>query len=116
MEMREASVYRLLWVGRAGLLGCGSSEATSVGYALPVVAAAVCALGDPQAAVMLAAADDVLCTAHRFELGSLEREMLDDSKQAARRALGDKFEQVWQAGTELDVGAAVELALTTFGS
>jgi tetratricopeptide (TPR) repeat protein len=91
-------------------------DTQTVAHTLPVVAAAVCALGDPQAAVMLAAADDVLCTAHRFELGSLEQEMLDDSKQAARRALGDKFEQVWQAGTELDVGAAVELALTTLAS
>jgi hypothetical protein len=79
---------------------------------LAVVAAAVFARGDPYAAVMLAAADGALCTAHRFELGSLEREMVNESTQAARRVLGVRFEEAWKAGAELDVGAAVEHALT----
>jgi hypothetical protein len=38
--------------------------------------------------------------------------MVGGSTQAARRVLGDRFEQAWKAGAELDVGAAVELALT----
>jgi hypothetical protein len=42
--------------------------------------------------------------------------MVDESTQAARRALGDTFEQAWQAGAELEVDAAVELALKTLGS
>jgi hypothetical protein len=65
---------------------------------------------------MLAAADDALSAAHRFELGSLVQEMVDESTEAARRALGDEFERAWRAGTELDAGAEVELALTTLGS
>jgi hypothetical protein len=42
--------------------------------------------------------------------------MVDESTQAARRALGDKFERAWQDGALLDVGGAIELALTTPGS
>jgi predicted ATPase/class 3 adenylate cyclase len=91
-------------------------DTQTIAHTLPVVAAAVRARGDPYAAVMLAAADEALCTAHRFDLDSLERAMVDEATQAARRALGDTFEQAWRAGAELDVGAAVELALTTLGS
>jgi predicted ATPase/class 3 adenylate cyclase len=93
-------------------LSSSIGDTQTIAHTLAVVAAAVGGRGDPHAAVMLAAADDALCAAHRFELGSLERQLVDASTQAARRALGDEFEQVWQAGAELDVGAAVELALT----
>jgi tetratricopeptide (TPR) repeat protein len=105
-------------VSAAADLREGLSRSSSIGdtqtvaHTLAVVAVAVGARGDPEAAVMLAAADDALCTAHRFELGWLQRKMVDESTQAARRVLGDKFEQVWHAGAELEVGAAVELALT----
>jgi predicted ATPase/class 3 adenylate cyclase len=98
---------------REGLSRSSSiGDTQTVAHTLAVVAAAVFARGDPYAAVMLAAADGALCTAHRFELGTLEREMVNESTQAARRVLGVKFEQAWKAGAELDVGAAVELALT----
>ena len=90
-------------------------DTQTVAHTLPVVVAAACVSGDPHTAVMLAAADDALCSAHRFELNPLERELLEESTQAARRALGDTFEEAWQSGTELDVSAAVELALTTLG-
>jgi tetratricopeptide (TPR) repeat protein len=90
-------------------------DTQTLAHTLPVVAAAVWARGDPNAAVMLAAADDALCRAHRFELDSFEREMADETTEATRRVLGDEFEQVWQAGTKLDVEAAVELALSSLG-
>jgi hypothetical protein len=90
-------------------------DTQTLAHTLPVVAAAVWARGDPNAAVMLAAADDALCRAHRFELDSFEREMAGETTEATRRVLGDEFEQVWQAGTKLDVEAAVELALSSLG-
>jgi predicted ATPase/class 3 adenylate cyclase len=95
-------------------LGLSSSigDTQTVAATLAVVAAAVSARGDPYAAVMLAAADDALCKAHRFDLGSLERQMVGGSTEAARLVLGDRFEQAWKAGAELDVGGAVELAMT----
>ncbi|TML17526.1 MAG: adenylate/guanylate cyclase domain-containing protein [Actinobacteria bacterium] len=97
-------------------LSSSIGDTHSVAHTLALVVAAVYVRGDPYAAAMLAAADDALCSAHRFELYSLERKLVDESTLAARRALGDTFEQAWQAGAELDVGAAVELALTTLGS
>ena len=91
-------------------------DTQTVVHTLPVVAAAVSARGDLYAAVMLAAAGDALSTAHRFELSSLELEMAGAATQAARRALDDTFEQSWREGAQLDVGAAVELALTALAS
>jgi predicted ATPase/class 3 adenylate cyclase len=102
---------------REGLsLSSSIGDTQTVAHTLAVVAAALGTRGDPHAAVMLAAAEDSLCKAHRFELNALERQMVDASTQAARRVLGDKFEHVWQTGAELDAGAAVELALATLGS
>jgi tetratricopeptide (TPR) repeat protein len=103
-------------LGEALQLSRSIGDTQTIASALAVVAATLSARGDPNAAAMLAAADDALCAAHRFQLNTLEREMVDASTQAARQALGDEFEQAWQAGTELDVGAAVELALTTLDS
>jgi hypothetical protein len=76
-------------------------DTQTVAYALAVAAAAVAARGDLYATVTLAAADDALCATHRFELGRFERELVDEATQSARQALGDKFEQAWQAGGEL---------------
>jgi predicted ATPase/class 3 adenylate cyclase len=91
-------------------------DTQTIAHILAVAVAAAFALGDPRAAATLAAADEVLCAAHRFDLGSLEREFVERSTQSARRELGDEFERAWAAGAELDVGAAVELAMNTLGS
>jgi predicted ATPase/class 3 adenylate cyclase len=91
-------------------------DTQTVAFGLAVAAAVVCARGDASAAVRLAAADDVLCRAHRFDLGVLLRELVEGSMQTARRALGDEFDEAWRAGTELDGSAAVDLALTSLAS
>jgi len=91
-------------------------DTQTVAHTLPVVAVTLWSRGEPHAAVTLAAAGDALCTTHRFELDSLERELVDEAMQAARQALGDTFDQAWQAGAQLDVDAAVELAVTKLRS
>jgi non-specific serine/threonine protein kinase len=96
-------------------LSSSIGDTQTVAHMLPVVAAAVCERGDPAAAAMLAAAADALCAAHRFDLAPFEREMIDEATEAGRRALGDEFEQARAAGAELDVDAAVELALKALG-
>jgi hypothetical protein len=52
-----------------------------------------------------------LCSAHGFELDQHDRRLLDDTVPVARRALGERFEDAWAAGEELELPAAVELAL-----
>ena len=99
-DLREA-------LGLSGSIG----DTQTVAHALPMAAAAVSRRGDSYAAVQLAAACDALCRAHRFELWSLERDLVDAATQAAQRTLGDTFDEAWAAGAELDVDAVVELAV-----
>jgi hypothetical protein len=51
-----------------------------------------------------------LCSAHGFELDQVDLRLLDDTVVAVRRALGERFEDAWAAGKELELPAAVELA------
>jgi len=94
-------------------LSSSIGDTQTLAHAFAVVASALGAHGDWHGAVTLAAACDAVCRGHRFELGSLEREMADRSTQAAREVLGDEFDEVWRTGADVDVGAAVELALTS---
>ena len=89
------------------------TDTQTIAAALAVAAAAVLARGDAYASASLCAADDAICTAHRFEFGPLERTVVAESMQAARSALGEEFEQAWAAGAKLDTGAAIELALSS---
>ena len=75
--------------------------------AVPVVLAR----GDAARSAQLCAAVGALCNAHGFELDEDDRRLLDDTVSAARKALGDRFEDAWAAGEELELPAAVELAL-----
>jgi hypothetical protein len=98
---------------REGLsLSSSIGDTQTVVHTLAVVAAAVFARGDPHTAVMLGGAVDAIRTAHKLELSPLERQMVDVSTEAAHRALGNDFEEAWNAGAELGAAAAVELALT----
>jgi tetratricopeptide (TPR) repeat protein len=76
-------------------------------YAVPVILAR----GDAVRSAQLCAAAGALCSAHGFELDPDDRRLLDDTVPAARRALGEGFEDAWAAGEELELPAAVELAL-----
>ncbi|HMJ00997.1 MAG TPA: adenylate/guanylate cyclase domain-containing protein [Gaiellaceae bacterium] len=75
--------------------------------AVPVVLAR----GDAVTSAQLCAATEALCNAHGFELDQDDRELLDDAVAAARQALGEGFEEAWAAGEELELPAAVELAI-----
>jgi predicted ATPase/class 3 adenylate cyclase len=73
--------------------------------------AAVLALGDPNTSARLSAAAEALCRAHGFKLDPLNERMLDETVAAVREELGEGFEEAWAAGAELELAAAVELAL-----
>jgi predicted ATPase/class 3 adenylate cyclase/Flp pilus assembly protein TadD len=75
--------------------------------AVPVVLAR----GDPVRSAQLCAAAGALSNAHGFQLDEDDRRPLDDTVRAARKALGDRFEDAWETGADLGLAAAVELAL-----
>jgi hypothetical protein len=54
-----------------------------------------------------------ICEKHGFELFPLESQVMDDTVEAVRTRLGDRFEAEWAAGSELEPEAAVELALAS---
>jgi predicted ATPase/class 3 adenylate cyclase len=78
---------------------------------LSIAAAVALARGKADAAARIAGAGEAACKAHGYSLGAVERVLLDEALKGARDTLGDDFERVYAAGTELDVAAAVELAL-----
>jgi class 3 adenylate cyclase len=45
------------------------------------------------------------------ELEPLERALLAETIEDTRRTLGDEFDGSWAAGTQLDLGKAVDVAL-----
>lgn len=63
----------------------------------------------------LGAATEALCKAHGFKLDEAERELLDATLESVRNALADSFEEDWATGAELDLAAAVEVALRSLG-
>jgi non-specific serine/threonine protein kinase len=79
---------------------------------LAIVAALVVSLGDPHGAVRLCAADETLRNVHGFDLDLADRKLLEDTVAAAKTSLGDRFDEAWAAGVELDLDAAVDLALS----
>jgi tetratricopeptide (TPR) repeat protein len=94
-------------------LSSSIGDTQTLAHTLAVVAAAVSARGDPGAGATLAAACDAICTAHRFKLDTLERGLVEGTREAGRAALGEAFEDAWRTGAELDITAAVELALSS---
>jgi predicted ATPase/class 3 adenylate cyclase len=88
-------------------IGDTRSLVVILALAVPVVLAR----GDAARSAQLCAAVGALCNAHGFELDLDERQLVDEAVPAARIALGDRFEDAWAAGEELELPAAVELAL-----
>jgi predicted ATPase/class 3 adenylate cyclase len=80
-------------------------------YAVPVILAR----GDAVRSAQLCAAAGALSSAYGFELDQDDRRLLDDTAVAAREALGERFEDAWAVGEELELPAAVELALQALG-
>jgi tetratricopeptide (TPR) repeat protein len=78
---------------------------------LAMAGTVVLARGDPVASAQLCGAAEALREAHGFELGPYERRLMDETVIAARRSLGNGFEDTWAAGAELELPAALERAL-----
>jgi hypothetical protein len=78
---------------------------------LPMAGAVLLARGDAVASAQLCGAAEALREAHGFELGTYERRLRDETVITARRTLGEGFEDIWAAGTELELPAALERAL-----
>jgi hypothetical protein len=70
------------------------------------------ARGNAEASARLCAAEEALRRAHGFELGPVDRKLLDETVAAVRIALGETFEESWAAGAEIELVEAVELALS----
>ena len=56
------------------------------------------------------AAVEALSNANGFELDEDDRRLMDETVPAARKASGDRFEDAWATGEELELPAAVEPA------
>jgi predicted ATPase len=78
--------------------------------AIAVVAALV-RRGDAETSARLAAAAEALCAARGIELDPDEGRLLDDATVGLQEELGESFEEAWNAGAELELEPAVELAL-----
>jgi predicted ATPase len=78
---------------------------------LATAAAVVLARGDALTSTQLCAATEALHSAHGFGLDPDDPRLLDDTVPAAQVALGQRFEDAWTNGAELELAAAVELAL-----
>ena len=67
------------------------------------------ARGDSRTAALLCGADDALLGARGIEPDP----HLAETERALRAALGDGLDDLWAAGANLDLAAAVELALAS---
>jgi len=86
-------------------------DTLTLSWTLAIAAALLLTRGEPYVAARLCSADEALRRAHGFELELSEGQLLGDTVTALRSALGDGLDEVWAAGADLDLDAAVDLAL-----
>jgi hypothetical protein len=86
-------------------------DTLTLSWTLTLAAALVLTHGDAYTAARLCAADEALRRLHGFELELDEGQLLGDTVSAVRSELRDRVEEAWAAGADLDLDAAVELAL-----
>lgn len=98
-------------VGESLRLSSSIGDTYSIAMSLTTAAAVVHARGDARLAVRLLAADDALRKQHGFELDPLEQHLHVVTLRALHGAVDDGFGQTWASGVDLDVDAAVDLAL-----
>jgi hypothetical protein len=109
LEAAAASIRESLELSRS----IGGALVLSV--SLPVAAAVVLARGNAHGAARLCSADEALCSARGIGLEMEKGQLLHETALAARASLGDRFEEEWASGAELDSEAAIELALDALG-
>jgi hypothetical protein len=86
-------------------------DALTLSWTLEIAAALLLARGNADTAARLCSADEVLRRVHGFSPDLSEGQVLGDTVTALRSALGDGFDEAWAAGADLDLDAAVDLAL-----
>jgi predicted ATPase len=87
-------------------------ELTGV-HTLSLAAALAFARERDVACARLYGAVRAICDEHGFDLFQLESKLMNDTLDAVRDRLGDRFEAEWAAGSELEPEAAAELALAS---
>jgi predicted ATPase/class 3 adenylate cyclase len=113
IALRRGDVQDALPNLRESLRLCKSiGDTHSLAGMLALAGAAAFARGDAATSSLLCGAAEALCRAHGFELETVERQFLQETSQAVRNLLGGQADEAWAAGAELDVAAAVELALS----
>lgn len=87
-------------------------DTLSLSSTLARAAALILVRGDPESAVRLAAADAALIAERGFEADPV----LDEARNDAKTALGERFETLWAEGKKLDLATAINLAMTALDS
>jgi predicted ATPase/class 3 adenylate cyclase len=82
-------------------------------HMLPPSAAVALARGKLAAAARLCAASHAFSEDRGFEFDATVLALIRDTSEEARGVLGDGFDEAWAAGAQLELDAAVELALAS---
>jgi predicted ATPase/class 3 adenylate cyclase len=82
-------------------------------HTLPPAAAVALARGDSVSSARLCAACQAICDDRGFDLDQVTLALLRDTIDEARAILGAGFEEHWAGGAQLELEAAVELALAS---
>ena len=88
-------------------LSLSIEDTLTLSWTLALAGALVLARGDSRTAALLCAADDALLKAHGIEPDP----HLAETEQVVRSTLGDELDDLWAAGRNLDLTAAVDVAL-----
>ena len=78
---------------------------------LAIAADVLGARGDADTATLLFGCCAAVRAAHELSFKSYERDPIEERAAVARETLGERFDDTWSHGTELELRPAVELAL-----
>jgi tetratricopeptide (TPR) repeat protein len=96
-------------------LSSSIGDTHSLAAMLATAGAIILARGDADTSARLCGEAQALCEKHGFDLGPLYRRLSDETISVLRDVLGDRFEDARAAGAELELPAALELALRALG-
>ena len=92
-------------------LSSSIGDANSLTGNLPIAAAIVLVRGDPDAGARLGGAVSTACSALGLSFEPIDGRLNSDTTAKLREALGVRFDGAWVAGTNMDLAAAVDLAV-----
>jgi hypothetical protein len=96
-------------------LSSSIGDAHSLTAILAAAAAVALARGDPDAGARLGGAVSKACNTLGLALEPIEARLMADTTAAVREALGGGFDDAWTAGANMDLAAAVDLAVKKLG-